>query len=161
MAKKQASSISPAILVLVVVAVVGIVFYAGLTEGQISSGPSTGSLPGRSTPARSKRVRHVSRADFGDAWPLTVEGGTLRCKRLVIKGVRANLDAVTFEAEGKVYSVNGVASSWKMGREIDPIWAAPEPLMVRNPSPPPEFINVATPKKSIGPLIDAGLALCR
>lgn len=77
----------------------------------------------------------VTRADFGDEWPLTVEEGELACEA----------DAVTFTTGGTTYGVNGLA----IGRghpEIDPIWADdPEGLV---------------PKINIGPLLQRGLELC-
>lgn len=79
----------------------------------------------------------VSQAEFGDAWPLTIDRGTLRCEPP---------GAVVFQAsDGSDYGVNGIALSQGYP-EIDPIWADdPDPLV---------------PKKSIGPLLDRGLALC-
>lgn len=79
-------------------------------------------------------TRQVSTADFGDGWPLTVESGLLRCRA----------GAVTFETGGRVYAVNGRAMSDTRNLDIGRIWA-------------PGF---DTPKKSIGPLLAAGLALC-
>ncbi len=88
--------------------------------------------------------RSVSRADYGNAWPLTVESGTLRCEEP---------GAVTFtsDEDGTTYSVNGTAegmaeaSGWQ---NIRPIWAD-------DPNPTMEGLEI-----SIGPLIDDGLALC-
>lgn len=79
----------------------------------------------------------VSRAEFGDSWPLTVDRGTLRCEAP---------GAVIFQApDGSDYAVNGLASSQGYPG-IDPIWADdPDPLI---------------PKLSIAPLVDRGLALC-
>ena|SRR5437660_8134727 len=77
----------------------------------------------------------VTRADFGDAWPLTVDGGTLACE---------GAGAVTFTVGGTTYAVNGMASGNGQWPDIDPIWAK----------------GSDTPKKDIGPLIDRGLQLC-
>ena len=78
----------------------------------------------------------VSRSDFGEDWPLTVDSGTLQCE---------GAGAVTFTTEdGTTYAVNGLASGMDRWPEIDSIWAdAPGGL-----------------KKNIGPLIQRGLALC-
>jgi Protein of unknown function (DUF2511) len=65
----------------------------------------------------------VSRADFGDDWPLTVESGLLCCR---------------------AGAVNGQAMGNKENLDVGPIWASGE----------------NAPKKNIGPLIQAGLALC-
>ncbi len=77
---------------------------------------------------------YVSRAMLGDEWPLTVEDGVLRCEG----------SAVIIRVGGTDYAVNGAATG--KGADIDPIWAAD-----------PSGIS---PKLSIGPLIDRGLALC-
>jgi hypothetical protein len=69
-------------------------------------------------------------------WPLTVESGTLYCSG----------GAVTFEADGTRYAVNGTAVSQGEYPRIDPIWA-----------PAPGGLGL---KKSIGDLIEVGLALC-
>ena len=79
-------------------------------------------------------TRQVSRADFGEEWPLTVESGLLRCQA----------GAVTFETGGSVYAVNGLAMNNQQNLDIGPIWAS----------------GVNTPKKSMSPLVDAGTALC-
>ena len=78
----------------------------------------------------------VTRSDFGNAWPLTVGGGTLRCN---------GAGAVTFEAEGTVYDVNGLAETQDLGADIDPIWEDAGHGL----------------KKNIGPLISRGLKLCK
>jgi hypothetical protein len=68
----------------------------------------------RSAP-RFHETGYVSRAEFGDKWPLTVEEGVLRCDP------RGALGAVLFETGGRRYAVNGTAKS--LGhRPIDPIW---------------------------------------
>lgn len=78
----------------------------------------------------------VSRADFGDDWPLTVDTGELRCE---------GASAVVFVVDGTEYGVNGSALSAGYP-EIDPIWA--------------DDPSGNAPKMDIGPLIQAGLELC-
>jgi len=82
----------------------------------------------------------VSRADFGEAWPLTIEEGTLAC----VPGNR-----IVLFANGQVYAVNGLARgnmAQRGWRDIQEIWAdAPGDLGL---------------KKDIGPLIERGLTLC-
>ncbi len=79
----------------------------------------------------------VSKAGFGDNWPLTVDSGELACEG----------NAVTFKApDGTRYAVNGTAQGSTGLPEIDPIWAD-------NPDTTGLKIN-------IGPLIDAGLEVC-
>lgn len=72
-----------------------------------------------------------------DPWPLTVGDGVLRCQPP---------DSVTIVADGTSYAVNGMASTQGHGVEIDPIW-------LDNP-------DLAGTKINIGPMINAGLALC-
>lgn len=80
---------------------------------------------------------HVSRTQLGDDWPLTVEEGNLRCE--------PPSRVVFTDPSGHEWGVNGMAVTHGY-REIDPIWAD-------NP-------EIPGLKKSIGPLIDRGLALC-
>lgn len=90
-------------------------------------------------PLPTRLSNSVSRVEFGDAWPLTVERGTLLC-----------IDqAVVFSSGGVNYAVNGTAvqrASEFGWRDIEAIWAD-------NPT-------VAGLKKDIGPLIERGRALC-
>ena len=62
---------------------------------------------------------YVSRAEFGDAWPLTVGEGVLECDQS-----RSALGAVVFSAGGRRYGVNGTAKSLGFPA-IDPIWRSP------------------------------------
>jgi hypothetical protein len=94
--------------------------------------------------------RQVTKKEFGKDWPLMVEAGTLSCIG----------NAVTFSVNGAVYAVNGTATGRKLGKDIGPIWAAPPAEWLVDPKTK-ERINLAPPKKSIGALVDAGLALCK
>jgi glucose/arabinose dehydrogenase len=78
----------------------------------------------------------ITAAEFGDAWPFTVESGTLRC----IAG-----QAVVFEANGIVYAVNGVAESQGFAN-VEAIW---------RDDPAVEGLKV-----NIGPIIERGRTLC-
>lgn len=79
--------------------------------------------------------RVVSRADYGASWPLTVDGGTLRCE---------GAGAVVFVGpDGTEYGVNGLAAQYA---DIGPIWAA-DPTGI-------------APKMDIGTLIQDGRKLC-
>jgi hypothetical protein len=95
-----------------------------------------GSDEGSSADEQDQSSKEVTSADYGDEWPLTVDSGTLACDG----------DAVTFTAGGKTYAVNGMATTRSAGVDIEPIWAD-------NP-------EVEGTKKSIGVLINDGLALC-
>lgn len=75
------------------------------------------------TDRRTFKSQEVTRAEFGGAWPLTVERGTLRCMypEPGMSQVRAYLVVV----DGEFYALNGVARAHaaKMGwRSIDSIW---------------------------------------
>ena len=78
----------------------------------------------------------VSRSEYGDSWPLTVDSGTLRCEPP---------SAVVFKVDGTDYGVNGMAKTNGYA-DIAPIWAA-------DPSG-------NAPKKNIAALIQRGLELC-
>jgi len=90
----------------------------------------------------------ISAAQYGDDWPLTVSAGRLICQPP---------SRVFFQAPGTpVYAVNGAAeacieNSGGCGgikaKDIDPIWK-------------PDTKLGHGLKKSIGPLIDAGLSYC-
>ena len=81
----------------------------------------------------------VSRADYGDAWPLTVESGVVRCDLG---------HAVVFHApDGTDYALNGIAMAEpEKYKDLHPIWA--------------DDPGGIAPKLSIGPLIELGLNLC-
>jgi hypothetical protein len=80
---------------------------------------------------------HVSAADFGKRWPLTVDEGVLACDGSNGTG------AVTFETDGKTYGLNGLAP--QNLPDIDPIW---------------KMDNTTGLRVDISPLINAGLKLC-
>lgn len=85
--------------------------------------------------------RTVMASEFGREWPLTVTDGTISCTQ------QGAAKIATFIAPGgKWYALNGAASS-RGHADIDPIWKD-------NPENPGA-------KKSIRPLIDAALKLCR
>jgi hypothetical protein len=114
----------------------GLVVLAALAMAACSNPTTT--TPSASSveaPAGSIGAEEVSRGDFGEDWPLTVDSGVLACQ---------GAGAVTFTAlDGTTYAVNGLAQSATPYPEIDPIWA-----------------DSGKPKVDIGPLIDRGLDLC-
>jgi len=81
--------------------------------------------------------RFVTAEQFGDAWPLTVESGTLRCERGII---------VVFVHNGQRYAMNGTA------RRADGVLPTEE-IWKNNPELPGTKIVIT-------PLIQAGLELC-
>lgn len=83
----------------------------------------------------------VTQSEFGERWPFSVPEGTLRCEGSSQAG------AVIFEAEGRVYGVNGTAKSRGLPG-IEPIWLA---------DPAAEGLGL---KKNVGPIIQRGLQLC-
>ena len=84
---------------------------------------------------------------------MTVESGLLCCR----KGT-----AVTFETGGRVYAVNGMAMTWKIGEDIEPIWAAGDPIWVADRNQGGKMVNVGPRKNSgLGDLITDGIELCK
>jgi hypothetical protein len=83
------------------------------------------------SPSKSERV---TRAQFGDEWPFTVDGGVLR---------RYPIGGVTFKANGTEYAVNGLAKGQGF-KDVKEIWADDPETGLR---------------KNIGPIIDRGLEL--
>ena len=83
-----------------------------------------------------KDTGEVTREEYGDDWPFTVDSGRLECWR----GPSA-----VFVTGGNVYQLNGMAS--QMGHaSIDPIW---------RDSP-----SIPGTKVSLGPMIQRALKLC-
>lgn len=78
----------------------------------------------------------VSRGDYGDKWPLTIDRGVLRCEG----------GAITLEASGTMYALNPEAQQRHLGGALVPVWA---------PNP-----KVENARMSISSLIQDGLALC-
>ncbi len=95
--------------------------------------------PMKDGPATTMVQVQVIADDFGEAWPLTVPRGYLRCEHPT---------AVSFERmDGTIYRVNGLATQYP---SIEPIWA-------KDPAAEPG-IDL---RKSVGPLIEMGLELCK
>ncbi len=85
----------------------------------------------------------VTAEEYGEHWPFSVPEGLLRCEG------EGSLGAVTFEADGVTYALNGTARSLTDLPDVHPIW-------LPDGDAPPE-LNL---KKSLGPIIQRGLALC-
>jgi hypothetical protein len=117
------------------------VLLAVLTAG--CSGGSQQSEVATTTTTGVPVERNVSSADLGDAWPLTVPGGTLRCE---------GPGAVSFMSdEGIVYAVNGTATAWSRRNNL--AWSDIGSIHADDPA--------AGRKMKLGPLIAAGVRLCR
>lgn len=87
----------------------------------------------------------VSREQFGDAWPFTVEWGCVDC----VRNTKTGMPMATFETMGKyriVYGLNGHAIAYGFP-DISDIWKD-------NP-------EIPGTKISIGPIIDLALEQCR
>lgn len=108
------------------------------TTAEATATTTTSTRPKATTTAKPKTAEPLTRADLGDAWPFTVEAGTLRCE---------GGSSVVFVADGKSYAINGTARSQTDYPDVDRIWAD---------DPRPGY----GPKKDIGPIIDRGLKLC-
>ena len=114
------------------------VLLAVATAG-CSVGGSQQSKVATTTTASVPVERTVSSAELGDAWPLTVPGGTLRCE---------GPGAVSFISdEGIVYAVNGTATAWSRTNNL--AWSEIDSLRADDPA--------AGQKLKLGPLIAAGV----
>ncbi|MFB7663985.1 DUF2511 domain-containing protein [Kitasatospora sp. NPDC056138] len=80
--------------------------------------------------------RTLTRSDVSP-WPFTVPSGTLRC----------HTSAVTFEANGVEYALNGSATE---------SYPTPEPIWATDPAPG----SGSGPRISLKPTVEVGLALC-
>lgn len=106
------------------------------------------------TPKPSVETRHevtITRAEYGEAWPFTVESGVLKgtpTGRKLSDGTE--LAEVTFATGGRTYYVNGTAKGTQRYAELDDIWAAGSSIAEEVPL-----------KKNIGPIIERGLKLAQ
>jgi len=97
-------------------------------ERAASPRPTTTPSPSpSSTPNESKSPGYVSREEYGDAWPLTVDSGVLVCDQS-----RGALGAVVFAAGGSRYGINGMAKSQGYP-PINPIWRYATPTFDGTP----------------------------
>ena len=126
---------------------------AGARSGQLADG-SKAPIRGRAAPAPITTDRLlvkrqvVTRQEFAEDWPLTLDVVTLRCKWP--DSERMQLRALLIEVGGDFYAINGVArvhaakNGW---RDVKPIWRD-DP---RNPGA----------KVPLSPLIERAEVLCR
>lgn len=75
-----------------------------------------GTPPRDTSQSSSKPAGYVSRAEFGEKWPLTVDDGVLACDQS-----SSALGAVVFSSGGRRYALNGTAKGQGIP-PIDPIW---------------------------------------
>ncbi len=94
-----------------------------------------------------RAVQTVSADEYGEAWPLTVQSGELRC--VLPDPARPGIQALVIVVEGRAYQLNGTASSWagKMGWfDLGSIWR--------------DNRAIAGTKIPISPLIQRAQSLC-
>lgn len=87
-------------------------------------------------------TRILSAAQYGEAWPFTVESGEIGCLPIP----NTNTEVITFTVNGVTYALNGIAEGHGFA-DIDPIWR-------ENPNLPGTKINT-------GLAIEAARTLCR
>jgi hypothetical protein len=85
------------------------------------------------------------RTDYGAQWPLKVDYAVVSCESKTVMG-RELLIVTMEDPDGNAYAVNGTAQDHTDFPDIRPIWA--------------DDPDVDGLKIDIGPVIDAGLALC-
>ncbi|MEO5360603.1 MAG: YebY family protein [Nitrospirota bacterium] len=96
-------------------------------------------------PQYSKQGKMVTKTQYGERWPLSIDKGQIECMRgAVVFNTRG--DAVVFNTGYKTYALNGFALQLGYPR-IDDIWLPNEKIPGTN--------------KSIGPLLDDALKLCK
>ena len=111
-------------------------------------------------------ARRLTKAEFGDAWPFSVDDGVIRC-------LSNEPGAVVFESGGTIYAVNGIANGLAEQHGFHPIesiWLddpkffdMAEELAAADQEPVAQVLEaLGKPTKiSIGPILDTGVALCR
>ena len=82
-------------------------------------------------------------ADLGEAWPFTVERGTLQCHRNTF---------LTFTANSRIYAINGSASTYAKSAQLP--WVDVRPIWRDNP-------QIPGTKVPLGAVIERGTALCK
>ncbi|OFX21068.1 MAG: hypothetical protein A2033_10625 [Bacteroidetes bacterium GWA2_31_9] len=108
----------------------------------------------------------VNSDQFGEEWPLTVKNGKLSCVQYYQKGINPKeVQGVIFETNGKTYSLNGIADSYKKKynySDVEEIWLFDDKMvddLVKQGLSKEEAMKVRT-RKTIAPLIDKGLSIC-
>ncbi|MCA6379136.1 MAG: hypothetical protein IM613_15755 [Cytophagales bacterium] len=84
--------------------------------------------------------KEISKEDYKDSWPFTVEKGILRC--IEIKVSSLTIHPIVLEVNGKNYAINGAAKNWAKQNgysDSDEIWNA---------------------RGSIGLIIEDGIKIC-
>lgn len=116
----------------------------GATDDAINELHEAETFDGRFREIVAPRERPVSAGDYGDEWPLTVPGGTLRYEPAG--------RAIFRDLDGNEYQLNGMAQSAGYA-PIDSIWK------VREVVPGVDGEEPTVLRVNIGPLIRDALAL--
>lgn len=100
--------------------------------------------------------KKLTSLDFGEKWPFTISEGIVKC---------TEYGGVVFEANGKVYAVNGTAKmhgSEHGYSEIEEIWAFDEKMIqnMKNNGYSGAEIDKLKTRINIGSIIEVGLSLC-
>lgn len=107
----------------------------------------------------------ISKKQFGEKWPLSINSGVVKCLPI-------GNGSVVFEADDKIYAVNGTAKGFakQMGFiPIEEIWLddpkffdVAQELAESENKPVSEMLKLlGKPSKiDIGPVLDAGVKLC-
>lgn len=96
----------------------------------------------------------ISRAQFGTQWPFGVDSGVLRCENMQARLFPAQNvmpSAITFTTGAKTYALNGIARGHLTRRDWVDIVKSEEMW---------PFVDSKSPRRSLTPIIEAGLALC-
>ena len=101
--------------------------------------------------------KKLTSLDFGEKWPFTVSEGIVKC---------TEYGGVVFEANGKVYALNGTAQmhSDEYGyANVAEIWAVDEKMVqaMKDNGYSKEEIERLKTRINIGSIIDVGLELCQ
>lgn len=84
--------------------------------------------------------QEVTREEFGEAWPFTVDSGVVACR---------SVSSVIFITDRKIYAVNGLAMSDGIYEDIKEIWRVD-----------PEAGKYGAPRVNLSPILSIGLDLC-
>lgn len=126
-----------------------IYIFAFILHFSCSSNP-TQSINDSVSESNDKHSKLISKKEF-KIWPFTVESGILRCESGIY---------ITFEANGKIYRVNGAAGTNNKVNDIEEIWAIDEKQKK-------ELMDIgvseknATTRINIGEILDFGQTLCK
>ena len=105
----------------------------------------------------------ISKEEFGDKWPLTIEKGIIQCVQYEIDGVNPELMKGVILVDGeKTYGVNGTAKSQGkvLGYEDITTILSDDVKMKEEAMRLGASEKDATVKMDISPILDEGLKLC-